>query len=47
MELPGTLWLVLFLLISVLTYEIILPTQFYEGFKTMVNVIDESEKNNY
>ena len=46
MELPGTMWIALFLLISILSLEIIYPKPLHEGFQKLVSALDEKEKDN-
>ena len=48
MELPGTIWVALFLVISLLVVEIFNPKIVHEGFTTLVGVADASgEENNF
>ena len=48
MELPGTLWIVLLLLVVFLTAEILFAKTLKEGFATLVGVMDdETDKNNF
>ena len=47
MELPGTIWLALFLLVTVVTIEVINPTLINEGF-ALISAVDASgDKNNF
>ena len=48
MELPGTLWIVLLLLVLFLTLEVLYPKTVQEGFNNLVGVLDdEADKNNF
>jgi len=48
MELPGTLWLVLLLLVVFITYEVLYPNIIEEGFSSLVGVLDNTtDKNNF
>lgn len=47
MELPGTMWIALFLLISILSLEIIFPKPLHEGFQKLVSALDDKEKDNF
>lgn len=48
MELPGTIWVALFLVITLLVVEVINPKIVKEGFNTLVSASDTTtEKNNF
>ena len=48
MELPGTLWIVLLLLVLFLTLEVLFPKTLEEGFSNIVGFYsDEKDKNNF
>jgi len=47
MELPGTIWIALFLLITIITIEVLHPTLMNEGF-ALISALDASgDKNNF
>lgn len=43
MELSGTIWIVLILLISALTIEILYPKRFIEGFQGLITPVDDKD----
>ena len=48
MELPGTLWIALFLLTIIITYEVVYPKAISEGITNYISPLDVSgEKNNF
>ena len=51
MELPGTIWLAMFLLTVLITYEVVYPKAISEGITNYVSPyvspLDVNEKNNY
>ena len=43
MELSGTIWIALILLISVLSFEVLYPKRFYEGFQGLITPVEDKD----
>ena len=43
MELSGTIWVTLILLISVLTFEVLYPKRFQEGFQGLITPVEDKD----